>query len=488
MDLHYLTVHEIKEKLEKREISCKELTELSLKRVKKLEPSLNAFISVTEDLALKNAKIVDDKISRGERLLPLAGIPLGLKDALITKDIPTTCASKILGEFKPPYNGTAVQKLLDQEMILIGKTNMDEFAMGSSNENSSYGAVKNPWDLGRIPGGSSGGSAVAVAAGEVFASLGSDTGGSIRQPASLTGVVGLKPTYGRVSRFGLVAFASSLDQIGPFTRDVHDCALMLNAIAGFDPLDTTSAQEPVPDFTSFLSKDLKGIRIGVAEEYFGEGLEEAVKKCVLEAIEVLKKLGAEIREISLPHLRYAIPTYYLICTAEASSNLARYDGVRYGRRTKGIKTLEELYKKSRGEGFGDEVKRRIMLGTFALCSGYYDAYFKKAAQVRTLITNDFQNAFNEVEVIVTPTSPTPAFKLGEKLEDPLAMYLSDMYTISVNLAGLPGMSLPCGFSKKSLPIGFQLIAGRMKEENIIKVGSAYQGVTDWHKRNPGIGD
>ena len=478
-------MHEIKDLLARKEVSSVELTQACLHRVKKLEPQLNAFITVTQESALSKAKEVDARRNQKELLPPLAGIPVALKDNFVTKGIPTTCASKILGKFCSPYDGAATKKILEQETILIGKTNMDEFAMGSSNENSHYGPVRNPWDLERIPGGSSGGSATAVASGEVFAATGTDTGGSVRQPAALTGVVGLKPSYGRISRYGIVAFASSLDQVGMLTRDVHDTALMMNALAGFDPLDTTSAQVDVPDYTKSLSSSLKGVSIGVAEEYFGEGIQPKVRDAVLKAIDEIKKLGGEVREISLPHLRYAIPTYYLVCTAEASSNLARYDGVRYGYRSEGARTLEELYKKSRGEGFGREVKRRIMLGTFALCTGYYDAYFKKAAQVRTLITEDFRNAFQQVDVIVTPTSPSTAFKVGEKISDPLGMYLSDIYTISVNLAGLPGMSLPCGFVD-GLPIGLQLIGGYMQEPKLIKVGSAYQSVTDWHNKHPSI--
>ncbi|MFC2075221.1 Asp-tRNA(Asn)/Glu-tRNA(Gln) amidotransferase subunit GatA [Bdellovibrionota bacterium] len=487
MELHRYTMHELRELLEKKEISSREVTEAALSRVKKFEPKLNAFALVTEEVALKKASEIDDKRAKGESLPPLAGIPVALKDNLVTENIPTTCGSKILENFIPPYQGTAVQKLMDQGTVLIGKTNMDEFAMGSSNENSIFGPAKNPWDLDCIPGGSSGGSTVAVSAGEVFAALGSDTGGSIRQPAALSGVVGLKPTYGRVSRFGIVAFASSLDQIGPLTKDVHDSALMLNAIAGFDPKDTTSAKMDVPDYTRALKTSLKGVTLGVAEEYFAEGLDKEIKEAVDKAVEKLKELGAEVKEISLPNLKYAIPTYYIVCTAEASSNLARFDGVRYGHRAKGYKSLEDLYKQSRGEGFGTEVKRRIMLGTFALCSGYYDAYFKKAAQVRTLITEDFKRAFEQVDVIVTPTTPTPAFKLGEKVEDPLQMYLSDIYTISVNLAGLPAMSLPCGFVDDHLPIGMQLIAGQMQEEKIFAIGSAYQSVTDFHRRVPPLG-
>ncbi|HLB58935.1 MAG TPA: Asp-tRNA(Asn)/Glu-tRNA(Gln) amidotransferase subunit GatA [Bdellovibrionota bacterium] len=484
-EILFRPMHEIKDLLARKEVSSVELTQACLHRVKKLEPQLNAFITVTQESALSKAKEVDARRNQKELLPPLAGIPVALKDNFVTKGIPTTCASKILGKFCSPYDGAATKKILEQETILIGKTNMDEFAMGSSNENSHYGPVRNPWDLERIPGGSSGGSATAVASGEVFAATGTDTGGSVRQPAALTGVVGLKPSYGRISRYGIVAFASSLDQVGMLTRDVHDTALMMNALAGFDPLDTTSAQVDVPDYTKSLSSSLKGVSIGVAEEYFGEGIQPKVRDAVLKAIDEIKKLGGEVREISLPHLRYAIPTYYLVCTAEASSNLARYDGVRYGYRSEGARTLEELYKKSRGEGFGREVKRRIMLGTFALCTGYYDAYFKKAAQVRTLITEDFRNAFQQVDVIVTPTSPSTAFKVGEKISDPLGMYLSDIYTISVNLAGLPGMSLPCGFVD-GLPIGLQLIGGYMQEPKLIKVGSAYQSVTDWHNKHPSI--
>jgi aspartyl-tRNA(Asn)/glutamyl-tRNA(Gln) amidotransferase subunit A len=429
------------------------------------------------------AEEVQKKIGEEKKLL--LGIPLAIKDNICTKNIPTTCSSKILSNFIPTYESTVTSRLIEQGYILIGKTNMDEFAMGSSTENSGFYPTRNPWDLERIPGGSSGGPAAAVASDECIAALGSDTGGSIRQPAAFCGVVGLKPTYGRVSRFGLVAFASSLDQIGPITKQVRDSAILMNIISGYDPLDSTSAPLPVPDFTAALGQDIKGLKMGVPKEYFIEGIEREVEVLVKEAIKRLELLGAIPVEVSLPHTGYAIATYYIIATSEASSNLARYDGMRYGLRSEG-KDLIETYLNTRAHGLGAEVKRRIMLGTYALSAGYYEAYYKKAQQVRTLIKQDFESAFKEVDVIVTPTSPTAAFKLEEKIADPLQMYLSDIFTISVNLAGVPGISIPCGFTADNLPVGLQIIGRHFDEESILKVAYAYEQSTEWHKRRPNL--
>ncbi|HKY64364.1 MAG TPA: Asp-tRNA(Asn)/Glu-tRNA(Gln) amidotransferase subunit GatA [bacterium] len=484
MELHHLTLAEAAEKLAKKEVSSKELTQATLKRIAEVDPKVESYLTVTADLALQKAEDVDAKIAKGEKTGPLAGIPFSLKDIFLTQGIRTTCGSKILHNFIPPYTATSAQKLFDQGIVLTGKVNMDEFAMGSSTETSHFKKTKNPWDLERTPGGSSGGSAAAVSAGLCYATLGTDTGGSIRQPASLTGIVGLKPTYGRVSRFGVIAFASSLDQVGPMTKDVRDCAIVLNAIAGHDSRDSTSFKAEVPDYTAALKKDCKGLKIGVAREYFIEGTDPEVDAAVKQALETYKALGAEIREVSLPHTEYAVPTYYILAPAEASSNLARYDGVRFGHRTENPKDLYELYTKSRSEGFGPEVKRRIMLGTYVLSAGYYDAYYLKAQQVRTLIRRDFENAFKEVDLLVTPTSPFPAFKIGEKADDPIQMYLSDIFTINVNLAGLPGMSLPCGISKGGLPIGMQLIAGHFQEEKIFHAAYAYEQASEWHRKRP----
>lgn len=461
-----------------------ELTQAVFARIKATEERLNSYITLTEEVALAQAKKTDTARSKGEALPELAGIPIGLKDIFITKDILTTCASKILYNFIPPYNGTAVQKLLDQQIVLTGKLNMDEFAMGSSTETSYFKKTKNPWNLEYIPGGSSGGSASAVAAGQCLGALGTDTGGSIRQPAALSGIVGIKPTYGRVSRYGVIAFASSLDQVGPMARDVRDAAILLKILAGHDPLDSTSVAREVPDYSKSLKKEVKGLKIGVPKEYFIEGIDPEVKQAVEAALKTYKDLGAELREVSLPHTEYAVPTYYILAPAEASSNLARYDGVRFGYRSPNGKNLLELYKKSRSEGFGSEVKRRIMLGTYVLSAGYYDAYYLKAQKVRTLIRRDFEEAFKHVDVLITPTSPTTAFKLGEKTDDPLQMYLSDIFTINVNLAGLPGMALPCGFSKAGLPIGMQVIAGPFQEEKIFHAAYAYEQATEWHRRRP----
>lgn len=482
MELFDRTIHDLHDLLKKGETSAQAVTESVLSRIKAVEPKVQAYITVTEELAHTQAKEADKRIKAGDVTSPLLGIPIAIKDNMCTDGIKTTCASKILGNFVPPYDATVVQKLKQAGSILCGKPNMDEFAMGSSTENSGFFSTKNPWDLERIPGGSSGGSAAAVAAGECIAALGSDTGGSIRQPAACCGVVGLKPTYGRVSRYGLVAFASSLDQIGPITKDVTDSALLMNVLAGHDPLDSTSANIPVPDFTKALKKDVKGLKIGMPKEYFIEGMDPDVDKAVREAVKTLEKLGAKIVDISLPHTEYAVATYYILATSEASSNLARYDGVKYGLRAASPKDLLDMYMQSRDQGFGPEVKRRIMLGTYALSSGYYDAYYKKGQQARTLIKQDFDEAYKLVDVIATPTAPTAAFKLGEKSSDPLQMYLSDIFTISVNLAGIPGISLPCGFTKNNLPIGLQILGKHFDEETVLHTAYAYEQATEWHTK------
>lgn len=464
-----LTVAKALDLLHKREVSSRELTEAALKRIKEVDGRLRAFITVTAEAALAAAAAIDARRLNGEHLGPLAGIPMALKDNMCTRGILTTCASRILHNFVPPYDATVVELLKGAGCVLLGKTNLDEFAMGSSTENSGFFITRNPWDTERVPGGSSGGSAAAVAAEEALFALGSDTGGSIRQPAAYCGVVGLKPTYGRVSRYGLVAFASSLDQIGPLTRDIRDCALVLNAIAAHDPRDSTSADLPVPDYTSFLDCEVKGLKIGVPREYFAGGIDAGVKKAVLAALEVLVALGAEAEEISLPHTDCGIPAYYLVATAEASSNLARYDGVQYGLRAE-AGNLVDMYKKTRSQGFGAEVKRRIMLGTYALSSGYYDAYYLKALKVRTLIKQDFDRAFAKYDCIVTPTAPGVAFKIGA-IADPLTMYMNDVCTIPVNLAGLPALSMPCGFLD-GLPVGLQFIGKPFDEGTILRAAFA----------------
>lgn len=482
MKLNEMTILGLRKLLDKREVTVKEVIDDVYGRIDGVEDKVKAYITITKDEAYGMANRAQEAIN-GNEIGLLTGIPVAVKDNMCTRGILTTCASKILHNFIPPYESTVTARLKEQKYIVVGKTNLDEFAMGSSTENSSYHTTRNPWNLECVPGGSSGGSAAAVAAGECIAALGSDTGGSIRQPASLCGIVGLKPTYGRVSRYGLVAFASSLDQIGPITKDVSDAAAMLTAISGHDPLDSTSAPVEVPDFTSVLGKDIKGLRIGIPKEYFVEGMDKDVEAAVHEAIKRLESLGAKAVEVTLPHTGYAIATYYILATSEASSNLARYDGVRYGLRESG-KDLIEMYMNTRAKGFGPEVKRRIMLGTYALSSGYYDAYYKKAQQVRTLIKNDFDEAFKDVDVVVTPTSPTPAFRIGEKATDPLQMYLSDIFTISVNLAGVPGISIPCGFTKDNLPVGLQIIGKHFDEETILKAAYAYEQSTDWHLRRP----
>ena len=487
MELYSMTAHQLRDLLRKGEVSATDIVRSVLRRIDEVEEKIKAYITITDDLALRRAEMVDDLLAKGEELPDLAGIPVAIKDVICTKGVLTTCASKILYNFVPPYDATVMERLNRQMIAMIGKTNMDEFAMGSSTENSGFFITRNPWDLDRVPGGSSGGSAAAVAADEATCSLGSDTGGSIRQPAALCGVVGLKPTYGRVSRFGLVAFASSLDQIGPITKDVEDCALMMNAICGYDPMDSTSADLPVPDFTKSLIPEVKGFRIGVPEEYFIEGIDPEVEAAVKKALEKFEELGATVEEISLPHTEYAVADYYIIASAEASANLERYDGVKYGYRAKGAKDLIDMYKKTRSEGFGAEVKRRIMLGTYALSAGYYDAYYLKGLKVRTLIKRDFDEAFEKVDVILTPTSPTPAFRIGEKVDDPLTMYLSDIFTISANLAGICGISIPCGFSSEGLPIGMQILGKPFDEETIIRLAYAFEQNTDYHTVKPRIG-
>jgi aspartyl-tRNA(Asn)/glutamyl-tRNA(Gln) amidotransferase subunit A len=486
VELYSLTISEIRDLLDRKVSSVKDLIKSIYGRIGAVENRVKAFVTTTEEKALKTADEVQEKINKEAKNKKfLIGVPLAIKDNICTKGILTTCSSKILSDFIPPYESTVTSRLSEQGYILIGKTNMDEFAMGSSTENSSFHVTRNPWDLERIPGGSSGGSAAAVASDECIAALGSDTGGSIRQPAAFCGVVGLKPTYGRVSRYGLVAFASSLDQIGTLTKNVRDTAILMNVISGHDPLDSTSAPLSIPDFTAILGQDIKGTRLGVPREYFIEGMEKEVDALVKQAIKKLEVLGAIPVEISLPHTGYAIATYYILATSEASSNLARYDGVKYGFRARG-KDLMDMYMNTRAQGFGAEIKRRIMLGTYALSSGYYEAYYKKAQQVRTLIKQDFEKAFQEVDIIVTPTSPTAAFKVGEKAADPLQMYLSDIFTISVNLAGVPGISIPCGFTSKNLPVGLQLIGRHFDEEDILKVAYAYEQSTEWHTRRPNL--
>jgi aspartyl-tRNA(Asn)/glutamyl-tRNA(Gln) amidotransferase subunit A len=471
--------------LAKKEISAVELAKNIFTRTDNVEPKIRSYITETREQALVQAAAVDAKIGRGEAIAPLAGIPGALKDNICTNGIKTTCASKILANFVPPYNATVVDKLAVQDAVVTGKANCDEFAMGGSTENSGFFVSHNPWDTDRVPGGSSGGSASAVAAGEAIWALGSDTGGSIRQPAAYCGNVGLKPTYGRVSRYGLVAYASSLDQIGPITRDVTDCALVLNAIAGHDAKDSTSINIDVPDYTRALVNNVKGLKIGLPKEYFGTGIQPEVAATIKKAVDQLIAMGAEVREVSLPHTEYALPAYYLLAPAEASSNLARYDGVGFGHRAVGSDIID-MYKKTRSEGFGPEVKRRIMLGTYALSSGYYDAYYLKALQVRTLVKQDFDQAFAEVDVLVTPTAPTTAFKIGE-LSDPLAMYLQDIFTIPVNLAGLPGISIPCGFVH-GLPVGMQIIGKPLAEATIIQAAYAFEQANDYHTRFAPLGE
>jgi aspartyl-tRNA(Asn)/glutamyl-tRNA(Gln) amidotransferase subunit A len=486
--LNQLTISELTTKLAKREISAREITQSCLDQIARVDGKIHAFISHDATDALAQADAVDKEISSGATLAqkPLLGIPIAIKDVLAVKNQPLNCGSKILGKFISPYDATAIEKLKAAGAIVFGRLNMDEFAMGSSTENSAFGATKNPWDTTRIPGGSSGGSAAAVAADEAIATLGTDTGGSIRQPAALCGCVGLKPTYGRVSRYGLVAFASSLDQIGPFTKNISDAATMLGVLSGVDPRDSTSVPQSVPNYSAALDGKIRGLKIGLPKEYMIGGLDAEVKAAVDAAVKKFTELGAEIVEISLPHTDYAVATYYIIATAEASANLARFDGIRYGARVDG-NDLTELYSKTRGAGFGAEVKRRIILGTYVLSSGYYDAYYLRAQKVRTLIRNDFLKAFEKVDAIVTPTSPTAAFKIGEKSDDPLQMYLSDIFTISCNLAGIPGLSLPCGFTKNPrLPIGLQLLGQPFGEETILRLAHAYEQSTAWRAQKPPV--
>jgi aspartyl-tRNA(Asn)/glutamyl-tRNA(Gln) amidotransferase subunit A len=476
MDLKSLTIDAARSAVQERKTTAFALAEAHYARIKQEDGQIGAFLTLSKERALEQADRIDRMAAEGKTLPPLGGVPVAIKDVMSTRGVRTTAGSKTLAHYIPPYDCTAVARLEAAGAVVLGKTNCDEFAMGSSNENSAYHPVRNPSDLSRVPGGSSGGSAAAVAADMAVVALGSDTGGSIRQPASFCGVVGLMPTYGRVSRYGLIAFASSLDHVGPLAKTVKDAAIVLRTIAGRDPMDSTSADVPVPDYVAEVDKPVGGMRLGVAKEYFGEGLDEEVRQAVEAAIEQLKGLGCEIVPVSLPHTPYAIPTYYLIATAEASSNLARYDGVRYSHRARGVKSLSEMYRRSRDEGFGAEVKRRIMLGTYALSAGYYDAYYLKAQRVRTLLTRDFDEAFRKVDAIVTPTSPTAAFRLGEKSNDPLAMYLADIYTVTADLAGIPGISLPCGETKEKLPIGLQILGKHFDEATILRVAHAYEQI------------
>ena len=475
MNLFELTTHQLLELYKKGGVTPKGAHTSLLNRINTVDKNIKSYVRTFES-------------SNGNLKGSLAGIPVAIKDNICIKGQLTTCASHILDGFKPPYDATVITKLKKAGALLLGSTNMDEFAFGSSTENSFYGPTHNPWDSTRVPGGSSGGSAAAVASDQTIMALGSDTGGSIRQPASFCGVVGLKPTYGRVSRYGLVAFGSSLDQIGPLTKDVRDAAALLNVIAGYDPNDSTSIDTPVPDYTKSLNRDIKGLKIGIPKEYFIEGIDKEVKDAVWEAIKLLKKLGADYKEISLPHTEYAVPTYYIVATSEASSNLARFDGVQYGLRSlskkKEVSALIDMYFKTREDGFGKEAKRRVMLGTYALSSGYYEAYYLRALKVRTLIKQDFDKAFKNIDCIITPTSPTPAFRIGEKTEDPLSMYLSDIFTISANLAGIPGISIPCGFTKDNLPIGLQILAKPFDEETLFRAAYNFEQNTEWHKQKP----
>ena len=474
LELTSLTIESTRTAIAERRFTASNLVERFYGKIKAEDPEIHAYLTLSEERALAQANRIDALVSQGAPLPPLAGVPVGIKDVMVTQGVRTTAGSKILETFIPPYDCTAVAKLESAGAIVLGKMNCDEFAMGSSNENSAYGPVRNPHDKSRVPGGSSGGSAAAVAAGTAVATLGSDTGGSIRQPASFCGVVGLMPTYGRVSRYGLIAFASSLDHIGPLTKTVRVAAILLRVIAGRDPLDSTSASVPVPDYEADLAKPVRGLKLGVPKEYFGEGLDAEVRAAVEAGIRKLDSAGCEIVDISMPHTAYAIPAYYVIATAEASANLARFDGVRYGYRAKNARTLSEMYRKSRDEGFGTEVKRRIMLGTYALSSGYYDAYYLKAQRVRTLLTRDFETAFQKVDAIITPTAPTPAFKLGEKADDPLSMYLADIYTVTADLAGVPGISVPCGKTQSGLPIGLQVLGRHFDESTVLRVAAAVE--------------
>lgn len=484
MELYELTAHELGGLLKSKKLGVVEMTQAFLKRINDIDSKVGSYVTIAGKEALKKAGEVQEKIDGNGDLPPLAGIPMAVKDNMCTEGILTTCASKILHNFIPPYSATVVKKLDSQDSVLLGKLNLDEFAMGGSTENSYFKQTRNPWDTERVPGGSSGGSAASVACGEAVFALGSDTGGSIRQPAAFCGVVGMKPTYGAVSRFGLVAFASSLDQIGPLTRDVTDCALVLNAITGYDAMDSTSAAIDYPDYTKALVNNVKGLKLGIPREYISEGINDEVKNKILEAVETFQRLGAECEEFSFPVTEYAIPAYYLISSAEASSNLARYDGVKYGYRAGKFTDLLDLYRQTRSEGFGTEVKRRIMLGTYALSSGYYDAYYKKALQVRTLIRKGFDEAFCKYDIVIGPTAPTTAYKIGEKVDDPLAMYLGDIYTVSANIAGLPGLVIPCGFDRDNLPVGLQLMGKPFDEATLLRAGYTFEQNTGYHKRRP----
>ncbi|HEY4049349.1 MAG TPA: Asp-tRNA(Asn)/Glu-tRNA(Gln) amidotransferase subunit GatA [Acidobacteriaceae bacterium] len=475
MTLKQTCVTEVRDSVRTTTRKAADWAEHFLEQISAQNPKINAYLAVDREQVLRSARQIDEIAAKGGSLPPLAGVPIGIKDVLVMQGLPATAGSKILEAYRPPYDATAVSRLKDAGAVLLGKLNCDEFAMGSSNENSAYGPVRNPAALDRVPGGSSGGSAAAVAAGMAVATLGTDTGGSIRQPASFCGVVGLLPTYGRVSRYGLIAFASSLDRVGPITRTVRDAAILLGVIAGYDPQDATSSTAPVPDYAEALNQPVKGLRVGVPSEYFGEGLDPEVRAAVERTIEQLRQAGCAIHPVSLPHTKYAIPTYYILATAEASSNLARFDGVRYGFRAPEANSLSAMYRQSRDLGFGAEVKRRILLGTYALSAGYYDAYYRKAQQVRTLLTEDFLRAFSRVDVLVTPTAPTPAFKLGEKTDDPLSMYLADIYTVTANLAGICGISVPCGRSSEGLPIGAQILGEHFDEATVLRVAQAVEG-------------
>ncbi len=485
MEEHTHTIAQTAKDLREKKISSKELTQNYLQRIKQTNDDLNIYLTVTDEHALKQAEKVDQDLTAGKQLSPLAGIPAAIKDVLVTKDIRTTASSKMLENFYPPYESTTTNRLNDSGMVMLGKTNCDAFAFGGSTENSGYGPTKNPWNTAKVPGGSSGGSAAAVAADTAIYSIGTDTGGSIRQPASLCGVVGLKLTYGRASRYGLMAMASSFDTPGPITKTVEDAALVAQAIAGYDEKDGTSVKQEIPEYTSFLKTDLTGVKIGLLEESFGDGVENGVKISIEQAVTVLEKLGATVKRVSLPKLKYGIAAYYILVPSEISSNMARYDGVRFGHRSENAHSLYELQTMSRGEALEDEVKRRIMLGNYALSSGYYDAYYLKAAQVRTLIKQEFEETFKDVDAIVCPTSPTVAFDIGSKTDDPLAMYLADIFTVSANLAGIPGLSVPCGFSE-GLPVGLQILGRAFDEATILHIGHAYEQATEWHTKFPEV--
>lgn len=480
-----MTAHRLHQMLVDQEISAEEIVNAVYRRIEAVEDKIKAYLLLTKERAIGQARAVDKQIQAGQDVGPLAGIPLAIKDNMCIDGVRTTCASKILYNFVPPYSATVVEKLDGSGAVTMGKTNLDEFAMGSSTENSGFAPTRNPWDTSRVPGGSSGGSAAAVAAHETVLGLGSDTGGSIRQPAALCGVVGMKPTYGTVSRYGLVAFASSLDQIGPFSKDVTDCALLLNAICGHDPKDSTSARMNYPDFTSYLNGSIQGMKIGVPKEYMGQGIDPEVRRVIQNALKKMAELGAEVEETTLPHTEYALPVYYIIAPAEASSNLARYDGVKYGLRDEQAQDVVDMFKRSRSQGFGTEVKRRIMLGTYALSAGYYDAYYLKALKVRTLIKQDFDRAFEKYDLLVAPTAPTTAFKVGDKVDDPMQMYLQDVCTLSINLAGIPGMSVPCGLAH-DLPVGLQLIGKPFGEGTLLTMAHAFEQSTEYHRLQPAL--